>query len=1396
MNSSVTARPTVIATTATSSAAASDTLVKLNIGGRLFTTTKSTLLQRGANGGSSFFDPLLLGKLPSTRDETGAYFVDRNGDYFALILDFLRTGKLRVPDGVDFRAVVEEAQFYQIALPAELSGGLHDFFSFLVQWGPRITVLNRPLDPEIDKVVESLEMAPGNGRPPLAYFVNYVAERISWKVKLWTVRAGSSGEIVEVYLVRTGTASGGAQTSTTPGDREASVACAMLVEYARKGDLAGVNDTLSGPQSSLITPHCMAESLFRATDSNRAQVVRALVEHCGTESVAKWRKPDGGTLLFRACYQGHCEVARLLLLECGDDGRSCIDVSRTTDGSTPLYVACASGYTDVARLLVGQGADVNAVTRENVTPVLAAVLKRDLRIVQILTSAKSIRAAADAEAKSAESASTPTTATASAPLSSSSAAAAAESGATAVDARIARLADGVAPIHVAASNGDADIVDLLCRCTKVDLDAVTNSGESAMFAAVKANHSAVVDIMLEGACTAANPVKSYPVSGIMPLHAGVMRGSAGAVLSLVERHFIPPATRTLWDGVTPLHFAAVRGDVKMTRILVESTLRKNGTIDLKLPEGGQTPLFTACQFAQSRVVKVLLEEGKADVAQECEIDTCSSEMRGKTPLVTVLLDRYKCLCMKGHPLTTIEPTQWATRTDQKGVIWMCVGCGSDLQYSPTERVLMCGICKSFFLCPTCTERWLTEQTYRNQQLEQHKSLLDDEEVHATAVMLVKAGATIPSNWIEPVLSAVGETKMSELLHLHHLCGSVMFPVDVWTPFDCIVSTVDQLSLVLCEKLGISRGDSLRAKLRVYAQTQNVYVDLTDTHFGKKMILYLQIIGASAFDPQAGSDYERTVKHLTAAEQQIQHFSQLLSTREGELATSLTRSQEQLSTISKLQANCQELELKLGLQRGPFCEHILSHITQGHWVNSLTSDHQTMLVNFETPSKNFTSNICVKCPLEKVARMEIQREIGIDENEQLLLFNGQPSTDPFLTLEQLLNQLQDTTPKLGISNAITPLPGDPPTAATASSSTSTSQVETLAVSQREGKREKIIVTIAAKLRPVPLIEESALHHQKTFGMGQYGTVYKCTLSPQGIDVAVKRMHANIQSEYNDSLFTREASIVSSLRHPNVVRCLGLCYVDGTVSIISELLSCSLRELLPAKRLQLPEVMCLSLGISKGMEAIHKQGIMHRDLNSGNVLLDRNGIPKICDFGMSRLANHALAAGCTKNAGAPAYLPPQMFTAQYDGLKGDAWQFGILVSEMLAGDLFDPETPNKSALWPSFIEQQLDGTSPMSHKEVERLQSMEGFSDLTLVSTLARRRWCLSTLKAHVFEAPMFYQVIAMCLSISEEERPLFTAVVTLLSGCCQLSLGTSSTAACAVETTLLGLRDAIASLHKN
>lgn len=85
-------------------------IVKLNIGGHKFCTTSSTLTKYP----NTFFTSLLQGRIPTTKDEDGAYFVDRDGQFFSPILTWLRTSEISFPNTMSKDDVLREAVFYSL----------------------------------------------------------------------------------------------------------------------------------------------------------------------------------------------------------------------------------------------------------------------------------------------------------------------------------------------------------------------------------------------------------------------------------------------------------------------------------------------------------------------------------------------------------------------------------------------------------------------------------------------------------------------------------------------------------------------------------------------------------------------------------------------------------------------------------------------------------------------------------------------------------------------------------------------------------------------------------------------------------------------------------------------------------------------------------------------------------------------------------------------------------------------------------------------------------------------------------------------------------------------------------------------------------------------------------
>jgi serine/threonine protein kinase len=139
------------------------------------------------------------------------------------------------------------------------------------------------------------------------------------------------------------------------------------------------------------------------------------------------------------------------------------------------------------------------------------------------------------------------------------------------------------------------------------------------------------------------------------------------------------------------------------------------------------------------------------------------------------------------------------------------------------------------------------------------------------------------------------------------------------------------------------------------------------------------------------------------------------------------------------------------------------------------------------------------------------------------------------------------------------------------------------------------------------------------------------------------------------------------HPNVAPVIDAEVYDGQVVIASEFVAGgSLLEWLvqhDGKAPSIEEAVKLIAGILAGLEILHENDLIHRDLKPGNILLQR-GIPRLTDFGLTRVLK---PSGHTSTlAGTPGYMAPEAFRGEYS-YASDLWAAGMLLHELVTGSL---------------------------------------------------------------------------------------------------------------------------------
>ncbi|XP_022747277.1 serine/threonine-protein kinase CTR1-like [Durio zibethinus] len=191
-------------------------------------------------------------------------------------------------------------------------------------------------------------------------------------------------------------------------------------------------------------------------------------------------------------------------------------------------------------------------------------------------------------------------------------------------------------------------------------------------------------------------------------------------------------------------------------------------------------------------------------------------------------------------------------------------------------------------------------------------------------------------------------------------------------------------------------------------------------------------------------------------------------------------------------------------------------------------------------------------------------------------------------------------------------------------------------------------------------------KEKIGAGSFGTVHRAEWN--GSDVAVKiLMEQDLHAEHIKE-FLSEVAIMKRLRHPNIVLFMGAVTQPPNLSIVTEYLSrgslyrllrkTGVREALDEKRR-----LSMAYDVAKGMNYLHRRNppIVHRDLKSPNLLVDKKYTVKVGDFGLSRLkANTFLSSKSA--AGTPEWMAPEVLRDEPSNEKSDVYSFGVILWEI--------------------------------------------------------------------------------------------------------------------------------------
>ncbi|XP_037463247.1 receptor like protein kinase S.2-like isoform X1 [Triticum dicoccoides] len=279
--------------------------------------------------------------------------------------------------------------------------------------------------------------------------------------------------------------------------------------------------------------------------------------------------------------------------------------------------------------------------------------------------------------------------------------------------------------------------------------------------------------------------------------------------------------------------------------------------------------------------------------------------------------------------------------------------------------------------------------------------------------------------------------------------------------------------------------------------------------------------------------------------------------------------------------------------------------------------------------------------------------------------------------------------------------------------------------------------------------------RIIGRGGFSVVYK-GIQPSGEMVAVKKF---VQPTSSQEEFENELKLLMELKHPNIVQLVGYCYEtrklhmfhEGEYIFAEDTQTLLCLECLPngslenyisdaSSRLHWHTRYKIIEGISSGLQYLHEQfkdPILHLDLKPANILLDKNMLPKITDFGLSRLFDQSQSIHTARTCGTLGYMPREFLQGIITPMS-DIFSLGVIILEVITGHKGYPDDIRTSSK--TFIEPELK-------KWRNVLQNKPGYRSIEKDCQQIKR--CI--------------QIGLICVNHDRTKRPTMKKIIDMLQG---------------------------------